>query len=114
MKKKNIEFFNFSKVSEDINTKFFPVVNLYKNPLCTKIEVSRCQKIWISCQKLLKLPMGVAGLFFEPRPPNLVRIHFELSCKNAETLVLISSAVVELAKISLSVQSISREVLVLV
>ena len=95
----------------DINTKFLPVVNLYKNPLCTKFEVSRCQKIWISHQNLLKLPMGVAGLFFEPRPPNLVRIHFELSCKNAEILVIISKVVTELAKISLSVQSISREVL---
>ena len=58
--------------------------------------------------------MGMAGLFFEPGPPNLVRIHFELSCKNAEILVIISKVVTELAKISLSVQSISREVLGLI
>ena len=42
-----------------------------------------------------------------------MRIHFELSCKNAEILVLISSVVTELAKISESVLSISREVLAL-
>ena len=56
--------------------------------------------------------MGVAGLFFEPGPTKLVRIHFELSCKNAEILVKISKVVTELAKISLSVQSIPKQFLV--
>ena len=74
----------------DINTKFSPVVNLDKNPPCRKFEVSKVPKIWISCQKPLKLLMGVAGAFFEPRPPNLDRIHFLVSCKNAEILVMIS------------------------
>ena len=55
--------------------------------------------------------MGMTGLFFRPHPSNLVRINFELTCKNAEILVMISSAVTELMKIRLSVQSISREVL---
>ena len=105
---------DYSKVVRDICTKFSPVVTLMENPLCTKFEVSRCQKIWISCQKPLNLPVGVAGLFFEPRPPNLVRIHFEVSCKNAEILIMISWVVTKLAKISLSVLSISRDVLALV
>ena len=32
---------NFSKVVRDIDTKFIPVVNPYRNPLCTKFEGSR-------------------------------------------------------------------------
>ena len=50
--------------------------------------------------------MGVAGPFFERHPPNLVRIHFLLSCKNAEIFVVISQVVSDLAKISVSVLSI--------
>ena len=110
-KKLNRSNLNFSKMVGDINTKFSPVVSLDKNPPCQKFEVSKVQKIWISCQKPLKLLMGVAGPFFEPRPPNLVRIHFLVSCKNAEILVMISWVVKELAKISGSVPSISRDVL---
>ena len=74
----------------DINTKFSPVVNLDKNPPCRKFEVSEMTKIWISHQKPLKLLMGMAGPFFEPCPPNLERIHFLVSCKTAEILVMIS------------------------
>ena len=33
---------NISELVRDINTKFSPVVNLYRNPLCTKFEGSRC------------------------------------------------------------------------
>ena len=51
--------------------------------------------------------MGVAGPFFEPHPSNLVRIRFFLSCKNAEIFVVISLGVSDLAKISVSVPSIS-------
>ena len=71
-------------------------------------------RIWISRQKCLKLQMGVAGSFFEPHPSNLVRIHFILSCKSAEIFVVIFQLVSNLAKISVSVPSISRGVLVLV
>ena len=35
---------NFSKVVRDINTKFLPVVNLCKNPLCAKNQGHRCSK----------------------------------------------------------------------
>ena len=63
--------------------------------------------IWISRQKRLKLQMGVAGPFFEPHPSNLVRIHFSLSCKNAEIFVVIFQVISNLAKISVSVPSIS-------
>ena len=51
--------------------------------------------------------MGVAGPFFEPHPSNLVRIHYFVSYKNAEIFVMISQIVSELAKISVSVPSIS-------
>ena len=64
-------------------------------------------QIWISRQKRLKLQMGVASPFFEPRPSNLVRIHFFLSCKSAEIFVVIFQLVSNLAKISVSVPSIS-------
>ena len=68
-------------------------------------------RIWISRQKLLKLPMGVAGPFFELQPWNLVRIDIGLSCKSAEILIRISQTVSELEKISVSVLSISWDVL---
>ena len=42
-----------------------------------------------------------------------MRIHYELGCKNAKILVLISSVVTESVKISVSVLSISRDVLAL-
>ena len=87
----------FSKVVLEILSKFCFLPNL-------KAEV---QRIWISCQKRLKLQMGVAGPFFEPRPSNLVRIHFILSCKSAEIFVVIFQLVFNLAKISVSVLSIS-------
>ena len=57
--------------------------------------------------------MGVAGLFFEPQPPNLARIHFFNICNNAEILVMISQLVSDLPKISVSVLSISRGVFAL-
>ena len=63
-------------------------------------------QIWIYRQKHLKLPMGIAGSFFELHLPNLVRINFLLSCKNAGTFVVISQVVSDLAKISESVPSI--------
>ena len=69
---------------------------------------------WISCQKCLKLQMGVAGPFFEPQPSNLVRIHFFLSCKDAEIFAVIFQLVSNLAKICVSVPSISWGVLDLV
>ena len=99
--------FNFSKVVWDINTKFSPVVNLNRYPLCTKYEGSRCLQIWISRQKCLKLLMDLAGPFFELHPPNLMRIHFFYSCKNAEILVMISLVVSDLAKSVWSAPSIS-------
>ena len=55
--------------------------------------------------------MGMAGPIFELHPSNLVRIHMFLSCKNAENFVTKSLVVLELAKISVSVPSISRGVL---
>ena len=57
-------------------------------------------------QKPVKLPMDVAGLFLQQRPPNLVRIHFFLSCKNVEIFVMTFQVVFNLAKISVSVLSI--------
>ena len=41
--------------------------------------------------------MGVAGSFFEPQPSNVVKIHFFLSCKNAEIFVVIFQVVFNLA-----------------
>ena len=70
-------------------------------------------KIWISRQNRQKHQMGVAGSIFEPHPPNFVRIQFFMSCKNAEIFVMISQVVPDLAKISVSQTSISRDVLVL-
>ena len=67
--------------------------------------------IWISRQNRLNLQMGVAGPIFEPHPSNLVRIRFYLSCKNAEIFVVIFQVVSNLAKISVSVPSISWGVL---
>ena len=61
--------------------------------------------IWISLQKRLKLQMDVAGLFFEPHPPNLVRIHFLYGCKIAEIFVTIPQMVLKLAKSLLSALS---------
>ena len=55
--------------------------------------------------------MGVAGSIFEPHPPNFVKIHFFMSCKNAEIFVMISQVVPDLAKISVSQTSISWDVL---
>ena len=54
----------------------------------------------------LKIQMSVVGPIFEPHPSNLVRIHFFLSCKNAEIFVVIFQVVSNLAKISVSVPSI--------
>ena len=68
-------------------------------------------QIWISRQKRLKLQMVVVGPIFEPHPSNLVRIHSFLSCKNAEIFVLIFQVVSNLAKISVSIPSISWGVL---
>ena len=55
--------------------------------------------------------MGVAGLLFEPHSSNLVWIHYFVKCKSAEFFVMISQIVSELAKISVSVSSISWGVL---
>ena len=44
--------------------------------------------------------MGVAGSNFELHPPNFEIIHFFMSCKNAEILVMISQVFSDLAKIS--------------
>ena len=55
--------------------------------------------------------MGVAGSIFEPHPPNFVRIHLFMSCKNAKIFVMISQVVPDLAKISVSQMSISSDVL---
>ena len=52
--------------------------------------------------------MGVAGSIFELHPPNFVRIHIFMSCKNAEIFVMISQVVSDLAKISVSQTSISE------
>ena len=35
---------NFSKVDWDINTKFSPVIDLYKNPLCKENQGHKCSK----------------------------------------------------------------------
>ena len=51
--------------------------------------------------------MGVASSIFELHPPNFERIHFLMSCKNAEIFVMISEVVSDLAKISVSQMSIS-------
>ena len=55
--------------------------------------------------------MEVAGLIFKPHPSNVVRIHFLPSCKNAKRFFMISKVVSDLAKISVSVPSISWGVL---
>ena len=55
--------------------------------------------------------MEEAGLIFKPHPSNLVRIHFLPSCKNAKKFFMISKVVSDLAKISVSVPSISWGVL---
>ena len=68
-------------------------------------------KIWISRQKRLKLQTGVADPIFELYPWNLVRIDIGLSCKSAEIFIRISQIVLDLAKISVSIQSISWGVL---
>ena len=49
----------------------------------------------------------MVGPIFELQPSNLVRIPIFLSCKNAENFVTKSQVVLELAKISVSVLSIS-------
>ena len=71
-------------------------------------------KKWISRQKCFKLQMGMVGLFFELHPPNLGRIHFFCSCKDAKILVMISLVVTNLAKSVWSAPSISWDVLALV
>ena len=55
--------------------------------------------------------MGMAGSVSKLHPPNFERIHFFMSCKNAEIFVMISQVVSDLAKISVSAPSIPREVL---
>ena len=55
--------------------------------------------------------MDLTGPFFELHPPNLVRIHFFLGYKDAEIFVMIAQVVSDLAKISVSVLSISWGVL---
>ena len=65
---------------------------LSKPALCKKSR-SQVLKILISRQKCTKHQMGVAGPIFEPHPPNLVRIHFSLSCKYAEIFVRLSQMV---------------------
>ena len=47
--------------------------------------------------------MGMAGSIFELHPPNVGRIHFFISCENAEIFVMISQMVSDLAKITVSV-----------
>ena len=79
---------------------------LEKSAFCKKSR-SQVFKIWISHQKCKELLMGIAGPIFELHPSNLVRIHMFLSCKNAENFVIKSQVVLELAKISVSVLSIS-------
>ena len=70
-------------------------------------EVSKQDELVSMRIKHLRLPMDVAGLFFEPHPSNLERMHFFFSCKNAEIFITISQIFSELAKISVSVPSIS-------
>ena len=55
--------------------------------------------------------MAVAGPFFELHPWNLVRMHFYLSCKSAKIFVGLAQMAKDLAKISVSVLSISWGVL---
>ena len=57
--------------------------------------------------KMFKASMDLAGPFFELHPLKLVRIHFFRSCKDAKIFVMISQVVSDLAKISVSVPSIS-------
>ena len=54
-----------------------------------KEEERRYYIFEIFSRKRLKLlnAMGVAGLFFEPHPPNLMRFHFSLTYKSAEIFV---------------------------
>ena len=44
-------------------------------------------------QECLKLPMNIAGSFFELHPPNLLRIHFPPSCRYAKILVTLPQTV---------------------
>ena len=50
----------------------------------------------------MKLLKGVAGLFFELLPPNLVEMHIFGICTNGDIMILIALKVSDLAKISLS------------
>ena len=61
----------------------------------------------ISRQNHFKLLKGMAGLFFELLPPNLVKRHIFRICTNGEIMILISLEVSDLAKMSLSQTSIS-------
>ena len=61
----------------------------------------------INIRRVNEVEMCVAGSIFELHPPNFVRIHFFMSCKNAEIFVMISQVVPDLAKISVSQTSIS-------
>ena len=77
-----------------------------KTHFALKIKVIGVQNLDF-LQKTLKTYHGMAGPIFELHPSNLVRIHIFPSCKNAENFVTKSQVVLELAKISVSVPSIS-------
>ena len=72
-----------------------------------KIKVVGAQNLDFLAKNVKKLLMGVAGPIFELHPSNLVRIYIFLCCKSAENFVTKSQVVLELAKISVIVPSIS-------
>ena len=80
---------NNSKVVRDIDTKFSTVVTSIRTHFVQYLKALNAQNLKFA-SKHPKLKMGMGGLFFEPHPPNLVRIHFFYSCNNAEILVMIS------------------------
>ena len=76
-----------------------------------KMNFPKIWRLWLkNCARHahfnFELLKGVAVLFSELCPSNLVRICFLLSCKNAEIFVVISQAFSDLAKISVSVPSL--------
>ena len=55
--------------------------------------------------------MGVAFSIFELQSLDLMRIDITLSCKNTNIFVMVSQVLSELANISVSVLSISEDIL---
>merc|ERR1719189_2358002 len=85
----------------------FTIFGSHKNPTFHQIWRSLLHSKRISLQNHFKLLKGVAGLFFELLPPNLMKRHIYGICTNGEIIIFIALEVSDLAKVSLSQMSIS-------